>query len=102
MKKYLLISILLLNLLLRHRCRHHKSPKATINQVVGRQRGRFIQTTAKRKSRFYGWFLLLGEQVLMKRFFGDDVIIGGKTLKKGTCIIYDSNIQSWEDFFYNY
>jgi tetratricopeptide (TPR) repeat protein len=84
------------------------SPKATINQVVGLTDVEVVYSRPSARGRaVFGnlvpfgklWRTGANENTIVS--FSDDVIIGGKTLKKGKYALYTiPNIQSWEVVFY--
>lgn len=84
------------------------SPKATINQVVGLTNVEVVYSRPSARGRAvfgnlvpFGKLWRTGANENTTISFSDDVIIGGKTLKKGKYAIYTiPNIQSWEVIFY--
>jgi hypothetical protein len=84
------------------------SPKATINQVVGLTDVEVVYSRPAARGRaVFGnlvpfdklWRTGANENTTVS--FSDDVIIGGKTLKKGKYALFTiPNIQSWEVVFY--
>ncbi len=84
------------------------SPKATINQVVGLTDVEVVYSRPSARGRaVFGnlvpfgklWRTGANENTIVS--FSDDVVIGGKTLKKGKYALYTvPNIQSWEVVFY--
>jgi hypothetical protein len=84
------------------------SPKATINQVVGLTDVEVVYSRPSARGRGvfgnlvpFGKLWRTGANENTTVSFSDDVIIGGKTLKKGKYALYTiPNIQSWEVVFY--
>lgn len=84
------------------------SPKATITQVVGLTDVEVVYSRPSARGRAvfgnlvpFGKLWRTGANENTTISFSDDVIIGGKTLKKGKYAIYTvPNIQSWEVIFY--
>jgi hypothetical protein len=84
------------------------SPKATINQVVGLTDVEVVYSRPSARGRGvfgnlvpFGKLWRTGANDNTTVSFSDDVIIGGKTLKKGKYALYTiPNIQSWEVVFY--
>jgi tetratricopeptide (TPR) repeat protein len=84
------------------------SPKATINQVVGLTDVEVVYSRPSARGRAvfgnlvpFGKLWRTGANENTTVSFSDDVIIGGKTLKKGKYALYTiPNIQSWEVVFY--
>jgi tetratricopeptide (TPR) repeat protein len=84
------------------------SPKATINQVVGLTDVEVVYSRPSARGRaVFGnlvpfgklWRTGANENTIVS--FSDDVVIGGKKLKKGKYALYTvPNIQSWEVVFY--
>lgn len=85
------------------------SPKATINQVVGLTDVEVVYSRPSARGRAvfgnlvpFGKVWRTGANENTTVSFSDDVIIGGKTLKKGKYALYTiPNIQSWEVIFYS-
>ncbi|EIA07400.1 DUF2911 domain-containing protein [Flavobacterium frigoris] len=85
------------------------SPKATINQVVGLTDVEVVYSRPSARGRAvfgnlvpFGKLWRTGANENTTVSFSDDVIIGGKTLKKGKYALYTiPNIQSWEIIFYS-
>lgn len=85
------------------------SPKAIINQTIGLTDVEIVYSRPSARGRIvYGnlvpfgklWRTGANENTTIS--FSDDVVIDGKTLKKGKYAIYSvPNIQSWEIIFYN-
>lgn len=85
------------------------SPKAIINQTIGLTDVEIVYSRPSARGRtVYGnlvpfgklWRTGANENTTIS--FSDDVIIAGKTLKKGKYALYSvPNIQSWEIIFYN-
>ncbi len=85
------------------------SPKAVINQTVGLTDVEIVYSRPSARGRIvYGTLVPFGklwrtganENTTIS--FSDDVVIDGKTLKKGKYALYTiPNIQSWEVIFYN-
>ncbi len=84
------------------------SPKSTLNQVVGLTDVEIVYSRPSARGRAvfgnlvpFGKLWRTGANENTTISFSDDVIIGGKTLKKGKYAIYTiPNIQSWEIIFY--
>jgi len=84
------------------------SPKATVNQVVGLTDVEVVYSRPSARGRAvfgnlvpFGKLWRTGANENTTISFSDDVIIGGKTLKKGKYAIFTiPNIQSWEVIFY--
>src|SRR3970040_2254692 len=84
------------------------SPKATITQVVGLTDVEVVYSRPSARGRAvfgnlvpFGKLWRTGANENTTISFSDDVIIGGKTLKKGKYAIYTiPNIESWEVIFY--
>ncbi len=84
------------------------SPKATINQVVGLTDVEINYSRPSARGRVvfgnlvpFGKLWRTGANENTVISFSDDVVIGGKTLKKGKYALYTiPNIQSWEVIFY--
>jgi hypothetical protein len=85
------------------------SPKATVNQVVGLTDVEVVYSRPSARGRAvfgnlvpFGKLWRTGANENTTVSFSDDVIIGGKTLKKGKYALYTiPNIQSWEVIFYS-
>jgi hypothetical protein len=85
------------------------SPKATINQVVGLTDVEVVYSRPSARGRAvfgnlvpFGKLWRTGANENTTVSFSDDVVIGGKTLKKGKYALYTiPNIQSWEVLFYS-
>ncbi len=85
------------------------SPKATINQVVGLTDVEIAYSRPSARGRVvfgnlvpFGKLWRTGANENTTISFSDDVIIDGKTLKKGTYALYTiPNIQSWDIIFYS-
>ncbi len=85
-----------------------QSPKAIVNQTVGLTDIEVVYSRPSARERIvYGnlvpfgklWRTGANENTLIS--FSDDVVIGGKTLKKGKYALYSiPNIQTWEIIFY--
>ncbi|WPR72980.1 DUF2911 domain-containing protein [Flavobacterium sp. NG2] len=85
-----------------------QSPKATINQTVGLTEVEIVYSRPSARDRIvYGnlvpfgklWRTGANENTLIS--FSDDVVIAGKTLKKGKYALFTiPNIQNWELIFY--
>lgn len=84
------------------------SPKATINQVVGLTDVEINYSRPSARGRVvfgnlvpFGRLWRTGANENTTISFSDDVVIGGKILKKGKYALYTiPNIQSWEVIFY--
>ena len=85
-----------------------QSPKATINQIVGLTDVEIVYSRPSARGRAvfgnlvpFGKLWRTGANENTTISFSDDVVIDGKTLKKGKYALYTvPNIQSWEVIFY--
>jgi hypothetical protein len=85
------------------------SPKATLNQVVGLTDVEIVYSRPSARGRAvfgnlvpFGQLWRTGANENTTISFSEDVVIDGKTLKKGKYALYTvPNIQSWEVIFYS-
>lgn len=105
----ILVAIIIANFTIEAQVRTpESSPKTTINQVVGLTDVEIVYSRPSARGRAvfgnlvpFGKLWRTGANQNTTISFGDDVIIDGKTLKKGKYALYTvPNIQSWEIVFY--